>query len=149
MADFYAESSSWLDIPADKIDAARAIVKRVMNEIGMEDEPFGYVGCEATVLQRMDEPNKWSAGVWIHGKDCFNAEHAERIARELVEKLDLEGTFCCSWANLCSKPRLDSFGGGAFVLAKGIETYWVCARSAAERYYSELMANKETANERS
>jgi len=125
MADNYCDSSSFLNVPPGKLDKAREIIARVEEELETGDE--GYVGCQSQVLN--DEER---CGIWFSGDESCNVEHVELIARALVDELELEGDFICSWAYTCSKPRIDEFGGGAFVIRRGVETLWCDARSEVE-----------------
>jgi len=114
MADHYQESSSFLNLPKHKIEKAKEIIDRVTAELEESDD--GYCGCKAVV-----EDN----GVWLFsGKESINLEHIEAIARALVEELEIDDPFYCSWSFTCSKPVIDQFGGGAFVLKRGFKTYW-------------------------
>lgn len=134
MANNYTESSSFLPIPPDKLEMARVIIDRVTTSIKTDPDGCEYCGCDAEVQ---------GDGVWFHGDESVNPEHIEKIARALIEELDLPGPFYCSWANTCSKPRIDEFGGGAFVLAKGVPTIWCDARCEVERQYNELTESQK------
>ena len=134
MANNYTDSSSWLDLPIDKLEDARQIILRVTQELEQDDSQGNYCGCAADI-----ENHGEKFGVWFHGDESLNPEHVEKFARALVEELDLRGPFYCTWANTCSKPRIDEFGGGAFVLAKGVPTIWCDARWEVERQYSEYI----------
>ena len=122
MANNYLEFSAFLEIPADKIEKAREIVARETARLEAEDE-WGYCGTCAEV-----EPT----GVWFHAEESGNTDHVETIARALVEELEIDEPFACSWAYTCSSPRVDEFGGGAMVIRWGHETVWVDALSAAQ-----------------
>ena len=138
MANNYTDSSSWLDIPADKVDAANAIIERVIAKLEADEATCGYCVCAADIEKHVDQ-----YGVWFHGDESVDPEHVEMIARALVEELDLPGPFYCSWANTCSKPRVDEFGGGAFVLAKGVPTMRCDARWEVERKYAEYTESQQ------
>jgi hypothetical protein len=105
-----------LPVPKGKLDKAREIVKRVIQEL--EDGEDDYCGCLVDVV---DE------GVWFHTDESINTDHVEIIARQLIDELKLDTPFFCSWAYTCSKPRIDEFGGGAFVIKRGYMTHWVDA----------------------
>ncbi|MHA2022802.1 MAG: hypothetical protein ACTSWQ_03985 [Candidatus Thorarchaeota archaeon] len=122
MANNYCEGSSLLKISEDKISKAQEIIDRVAKELE-EDEDFGYCGCQAEVQTH---------GVWFHDDESINTEHVEAIARALIEELEIDEPFYCSWAYTCSKPRIDEFGGGAFAIVRGKETYWVDAMSSVQ-----------------
>ena len=124
MANNYCEGSSFLKVPEDKIEKVQAIIDRVVDEMENDENGDGYCGCQAELEK---------TGVWFHGDESINVEHAEIIARALVEELELDGKFTCSWAYTCSKPRIDEFGGGAFCIERGKDTRWVDAVNEAEK----------------
>lgn len=128
MADHYIESSSFLNIPREKLEIARNIVNRVVREL--KDSEEGYCGCSAEIEGAVGPA---SSGVWFHGVESTNVEHVEMIARALIEELEIDEPFFCSWAFTCSKPRIDEFGGGAFVMKRGYQTYWCDARNHVEQ----------------
>ena len=127
MANNYTQSSSFLPIPPEKLERAASIIQQTEHEIciaqsqeNQEDIEYCSVGCDTEVRE---------GGVWIYGEEHFNPDHAENIARALVELLELDIVFACSWAYTCDKPRHDEFGGGAFCLKRGAETVWCDALS--------------------
>lgn len=124
MANNYCESSSFMDIPKDKIEKAKEIIDRVVKELE-DDADEGYCGVEIEVEE---------SGVWFHHDESINPEHLAELARALVEELEIDKPFYCSWAYTCSKPRIDEFGGGAFAVVRGQETYWVDALSHVQKH---------------
>lgn len=138
MANNYQETSSFLPIPSEKIDSARSICDRVESKIlsSADDcgDPIEYIDCQYEI---QDD------GIWFRSDESFNPEHVEMFARSLVEELDLEGSFMCSWCYLCSKPRVDEFGGGAFILAKGMPTHWVDAQYECIKAYEAFSKTRE------
>jgi hypothetical protein len=123
MANNYLESSSFLKLPEEKIEQAKVIVDRVIKELEESEEE--YCGCNVKVE---------SEGVWFGGDEYCNVEHVEQIAKALVEELEIDEPFFCSWAYTCSKPRVDEFGGGAFVVQRGKETYWIDAMNHVQEF---------------
>ena len=121
MAHNYCEFSSWLDIPRDKRDEASKIIEEVEKEVGRE---YDIVGAIVEI-----ECNDDGCGVWFHTDDYGNPEHVEMVARELIERLEIDKPFICSWSYTCSKPRIDEFGGGSFGIMRGRETLWIDATS--------------------
>lgn len=126
MADYYCEFSSWIDIPRDQVENASKIIDKMENIITKENE---FVMC--STFMEVDENR---CGVWFSNDDGYgNPDHVEKIARALIEELKLDDLFVCSWSCTCSKPRIDDFGGGAFGIMRGRETYWVdAARKVVE-----------------
>ena len=135
MANNYLEYSSFLEVPADKIEQARSIVAREIVKLEEEDE-WGYCGIYAEVEAK---------GVWFHAEESGNTDHVEAIARALVEELELDEPFVCSWAYTCSSPRIDEFGGGAMLVRRGHETVWVDAMNAAQETDKARLGKKEAA----
>jgi hypothetical protein len=118
MANNYQESSSFLEIPEDKVNRAQAIIDQVVKQMQEDDEDiadFG-IGCQMVIEK---------SGVWFHGEENCNVESVAAITKELVEQLEIDEPFYCSWSYTCSKPRIDEFGGGAFVVQRGKDTYWI------------------------
>jgi len=117
MADMYTESSSSLEFPKGKEEE----VKRILNAtICVIEDEEDFCGCEVKIINEgKDKPY-----IWFH---ATNTDHVEQLARAVINALELDKPFFCSWANTCSKPALDCFGGGAFVIKRGYQTRWVDA----------------------
>ena len=135
MANNYLEYSAFLEIPPAKIEQARAIVARKIARLEADDE-WGYCGTRADVEAK---------GFWFHAEESGNSDHVEAIARALVEELEINKPFCCSWPYTCSSPRIDEFGGGAMVVRRGHETVWVDALNAAQEADKVQLGRKEAA----
>lgn len=114
-------TSSFVEVPEDKLDAARAVCEEVV-EILLASED-GYVGIEWEVQPK---------GVWLYEQSSANTSHLEFFVRSLVEKLQLPGIHLCSWAFTCSKPLVDEFGGGAIAVQMNRPTVWIDAITEAE-----------------
>lgn len=124
MANNYCETSSFLPIPVELKDEARAIAFRVDQEL--RDDPESE--CCDIVWEIEDD------GIWFHGDESANVEHMEQIARAVIEELELDKPFYASWAYTCSKPRIDEFGGGALVIRRGRPTFWIDAVRACQQH---------------
>lgn len=119
MANNYCQCSAQMSIPKGKADQAQAIVDRITKELE-EDESEGYVGIDVEVEE---------GGVWFCHGEYANNDHIEMIAKALVEELEIDEPFYCSWSYSCSKMRIDEFGGGAMKVQRGKDTVWVDAMS--------------------
>jgi len=126
MANNYTETSTLLALEKEQHEKAKEIIAREIKAFE-DDEDEGYCGIEAELEQD---------GVWFHQDESANVQHLETIARALIEELEIDEPFFCAWAYTCSKPRLDEFGGGAFCIKRGQETYWVDAMSHVEEWAS-------------
>jgi len=126
MANNYCQFSGAFGIPAEQKDKAREIIDRIKKEFE-KDEDYGRLCCDVEV-----EEDGAGFLVWLHDDGEYgNPEHAETLARALIEELKPDKPFILSWAFTCSKPRLDEFGGGAFCIIRGKDTFWVDAQNAA------------------
>jgi hypothetical protein len=118
MADYYTQGSFVVEIPKGAEEKARAIVDRVNEEFG---EDVGY------------EHDFEEGDLWVYSDTYFDPDHVAVLLRALVEELELPDTIIVQWANSCSKPRVDAFGGGAFAIKRGYETIWIDAADEAAR----------------
>jgi len=134
MANNYCESSSMLGLPSDKYEEAEVIIDRIIEELESDEEENGYVGCDVSLE---------SEGVWFRHEESINVDHVERFAKALIEELEIDEPFYCSWSYACDKPHIDEFGGGAMVIQRGKETYWVDAMSHARSYVKEQNAKEQ------
>jgi Fe-S oxidoreductase len=123
MANNYCQYSAALQIPKGREEEAEKIAARVAEELEKED----YCGTDWAVEDKGTE----QPYVWFSAEESGNPDHAESIAKAIVDEMKLDEPFVLSWANTCSKPRIDEFGGGAFVVRRGKDTVWVDATSEA------------------
>ena len=64
-----------------------------------------------------------NGGLWIYSKDgSGNPDHVAAFVQMFLKKFRPKDAFSLSWGTTCSRPLLDSFGGGAiFVTAEKVE----------------------------
>ena len=87
------------------------------------------------------EYSKEDVAMWIYSEEGGNIDLLADIIADLQTDLDLEEPWAFSWANTCSKMRVDEFGGGACVIYKG-EVFSVSTGLWAERKIQELKNNE-------
>lgn len=124
MANNYCQSSSYLDVPPEKMGRVKEILDRA------------EIAAKKLAAEQYGIPEEWedqcvsvdsevdTGGVWFHSWEGFDPEHCELIARMLINELELDTPFHCSWAYVCDKMRVDEFGGGAFAIVRGKPTFW-------------------------
>jgi hypothetical protein len=61
------------------------------------------------------EVDKNESGIWIHS-DSSGADAACDFVQHLLARFGIEEPVGFEWANTCSKPCLDAFGGGAVII---------------------------------
>ena len=55
-------------------------------------------------------------GIWIYSEESSNLDHVAAFVRGFLLKFDPTRCFQLQWANICSKPRVGEFGGGAMLI---------------------------------
>lgn len=100
MSENYCQFSFFVEIK----DQAQA-VEQTLNEF-KEGIESGYVQYE------IDEH-----GLWVYADEFGDVEYAAQLTQVLIKKFDLNPVGF-QWAETCSKPQVDSFGGGACVVSK-------------------------------
>ena len=104
-------------------DRALAIAERKTNELEGRDEE--YCGVNVTVEED---------GVEFYSNE-LDIDHMIEIALALLDELKLDEAFFFSWADTCSRDRLNSFGGGACALKRGELPFWVDAMDLAREHF--------------
>lgn len=83
--------------------------------------PISYnwvIGPVAPSLPSLPEGNS----VWFSHDESIDIDVAAMVIQRFLKECRPEGSVGFCWAETCSKPRLDEFGGGAcFITAKLIE----------------------------
>lgn len=63
--------------------------------------------------------------LWIYSDTDAQIDNLEGFVRLVVDKLQLSYPIGVEWANDCSDPCKDAYGGGAFVVRRGQKTQWL------------------------
>ena len=56
--------------------------------------------------------------VWVGSEDSGDVNYTADLVRAFLKRFALDLVVSFEWANTCSKPRLDAFGGGAVVISR-------------------------------
>ncbi len=56
--------------------------------------------------------------VWVGSEDLGDVDYTADLVQAFLKRFDLDLVVSFEWANTCSKPRLDAFGGGAVVISR-------------------------------
>jgi hypothetical protein len=108
MADNYTQFSTILDV-GTKENVAKALA--IFNEWGKQHEEDG---CLCFEIDNTDEEGPTE--LWLYDHEYGNPEDVVKYVTKIGKDLKLKGKWGFSWADTCSKPRLDEFGGGAVVV---------------------------------
>lgn len=116
MANYYTHFSCLLDVGSpEKAQLALDIYTRMAAEDGDSNDPNAlWGGSLAFEVQIQDGPD--SSVLWISDEDGGDVDSVIAFVLRCAEELDLSGLWGFDWANTCSRPRIDAFGGGAQVI---------------------------------
>lgn len=131
MANNYCYTSSLLEIPREKIsdtnwnDALQNIMSEAIHKYEEED------GHEFYTYYSLTED-----GI------LFQSENADidgilYISRYIIEKLEIDIPFYCSYAYTCDRMRLNEFGGGSFLVVRGENTEYTDSCNLYSIYLTE------------
>jgi hypothetical protein len=114
MADFFTHFSCVLDVGTPD-NAARALelYNALMEENAREDPP-------SNAFLLSIQPEHDATQLWIRDDVTGDPQTVVTFVLRCAEAFDLKGRWGFQWANTCSRPRIDVFGGGAHVLDLGL-----------------------------
>ena len=122
MADFYTQLSFEVLGSPEECD-------RLITLLELAEEPTEFD--EATVLGA--EYELTNNGVWIHdGAGWVEVDALCELLSDWLKETGASKSIGIEWANTCSKPRLDAFGGGAAVVRASGVTYCTTGQWLAE-----------------
>lgn len=110
MADYFTHFSCLLDVGTSE-NAARALelYNALSHEGASEDPPS-----EGFLLSI--QPEHGGTNLWMRDDVSGDPERLIQFVKRCAAAFGLKGRWGFQYANTCSKPRLDGFGGGAHVL---------------------------------
>lgn len=110
MADYFTHFSCLLDVGTPG-NAARALelYDALSDETAGEDQPSN--GFLLSI-----EPDQGGTWLWIRDDVTGDPEHVIQFVKRCAAEFGLTGLWGMQYANACSRPRIDGFGGGAHVL---------------------------------
>lgn len=129
MADYFIQFSCMFDVgTADNAAAAMFIRDTLMADLEAGEE--GDLGFDVDA-----DPGGGPGALWIRSDGHGDPEHVITFVLRCADAFDLTGRWGFAWALTCSKPRLDSFGGGAQLIDLGTRrslswidcSYWLGA----------------------
>ena len=121
MADYFTHFSCLLDVGTPE-NAARALdLYNRLSEASASEEPPS----EGFLLSI--QPEHGGTQLWMREDVTGDPERLIQFVKRCAAEFRLSGRWGFQYANTCSKPRLDGFGGGAHVLdlASGETVDWI------------------------
>jgi hypothetical protein len=110
MADFFTHFSCVLDVGTPD-NAARALK---LYQVFMDDAAHEDVPPDGFLLSI--EPEHGATKLWIRDDVTGDPQQVILFVRRCAEAFGLTGRWGFQWANSCSRPRVNAFGGGGHVL---------------------------------
>lgn len=112
MADYYTHFSSVLKLR----NQDEAKIAMTLYETMNEERQSGEVDLHLPPSLMFQLSIQDETSLWIHdGDDCGSPDDVGAFVKRLDDVLDLDGVWVFTWADTCSRPRVDAFGGGAWV----------------------------------
>ena len=126
MANNYTQFSFAVALPVEAIEWVIAEAQKRDN-MPCDDDDFNPTGADFSRITLADGIN-----VHISADENGNPDAVVDILKSALVKFDLDKAIAFSWADTCSKARLDEFGGGAVAFTrdriKWMNTYdWMAA----------------------
>ena len=116
MADYFTFASFVVPVGAGRaVDAATAYHRLFMVDDGLI-EPLGVDAGEVYGLPQMEADG--DNAVWLSHDESLDVEVTCRVVQWLQDGWGAPDRVEFEWADVCSKPRLDAFHGGAAVVRR-------------------------------
>ncbi len=119
MTEYYTNFSCHLDLrTTDQVKQALELFRTFSEELESEGIPTGFVASIDI------EPH--TTRLWIHSEDHGDPENVIKFVKRCAGAFELDGRWRFQWADSCTRPVRDAFGGGAHVvdLASGETVDW-------------------------
>jgi hypothetical protein len=103
------DEKTWIDNNIEKFD-------KELVECSKEDDNFDKDDYTSTFEWELEQDGSY---LWIYGEEYANVESVADFMQAFLKENRPESSLYFSWAETCSKLRIDNFHGGAyFVTAK-------------------------------
>ncbi|WP_206455661.1 hypothetical protein [Aurantimonas marina] len=113
MADFFTHFWCLLDVGTPD-NAARALdLYRVFAEEAAREDP------PSEDFRLSIHPDHGGSKLWMYDETTGDPQQVIDFAFRCAVAFGLKGRWGFRWANTCSRPRLNAFGGGAHILDLG------------------------------
>ncbi len=124
MADYFTNFSLVLKLNGEQKLYALDLANKGASYFTDDRIPDGFPVCLVDVLDEwLFETEEDKDGVWLHS-ECGGIDAVCLFIQHLLQKFDLQGHIAFEWSHDCTKPRTDSYGGGAaFITSTEIESF--------------------------
>jgi hypothetical protein len=148
MADYFTTVSFEMELPSEAIATAAAARMQALDEALLDGVPdpsavpealHGFFG-ECAGVHVSAEGSK----VWIHSDGSAHVDLVVALVQQILLEFDRRGSVAFEWSMGCSKPRVDSFGGGAAMVWSD-DVKWDTTTRMLERFRVEREVDEEEA----
>jgi len=132
MADYFTHFSCLLDVgTSDNAQAALDLYKTFMAEASRNDGPRN--GFRLSI-----HPDGDGTQLWMRDDVSGDPLQVIFFVRRCAESFGLYGAWGLQWANACSRPNINAFGGGAHVL--DLSSLKTVARADTSQWLARVLA---------
>ena len=110
MADYYTNLSFELKLPVKALDWIESEVANMEQDETFEETYGSTTGCN---FERIDPKM-----LWISNDESANVNALVALIQAALKRFKLKSKVGFEYSFMCSKPRLDAYGGGATVITK-------------------------------
>lgn len=159
MADYFTKTSFAFTLPeaqAKNLVAYISHLSDVAEDVNEDEGPEGWpdaasviegadshVGFEASIADGFDL-SEGEAAVWIRDDEgMVNIDLLVYVLEEAVRKFEISKPITFEWANDCSKPRIDAYGGGSAVIGRMPSGEVVSMTKNSTENVGDMLANLE------
>ncbi len=120
MADYFTHFSCLLDVGTPETAARALDLYNQLSEDGASEDP------PSDNFLLSIQPEHGGTKLWMRDDVTGDPERLIQFVKRCAAEFQLTGRWGFQYANTCSRPRLDGFGGGAHVLdlATGATVAW-------------------------
>lgn len=121
MADYFTHFSCLLDVGTPQNAVCALELYNALSEEGASEDPPS----DGFLLSI--QPEHGGTNLWMRDDVTGDPERLIQFVKRCASAFGLTGRWGFQYANTCSRPRLDGFGGGAHVLdlASGETVAWI------------------------
>ena len=122
MTDYCTEASVLL--PNDGSKKAKAMAKGFLELWYADLEKYEEdIDCMDDHTGFGSEWDTFSDCIWVHEGENANIENITKFIQKYLRFMNIDGGVWISWANTCSKPRVNEASGGEAVVTRN-EVFW-------------------------
>lgn len=135
----------------DTQEAKQKILDQISVQFGIELSQDSFDDCIPGFSHEISctgEGSSFEGEIWFYAEECGSLEFLGTMVQAFFKKFRPDGFFSCSYAETCSKMRVDEFSGGAIVVtADKVKFHHVSDFIRCEEsMHDNRVANKEFLN---